>query len=120
MKYSAKSADRFSPFEAPASAPLINSSRTPVPVSSRNMAQKQPTYNSMNVDRNSAYTLKPGFGEQAERLKKLLKQIKYPTNIRSRDLAEGKASVYIQILEYFLRVYSKPINDFFIRQVSLV
>ena len=69
----------------------------------------------MNIERNSSYTLKVGFGEQAEKLKKLLKQIKYPTNIRSKDLAEGRASVYIQILEYFLRVYSKPLNDFFIR-----
>ena len=72
------------------------------------------------MDRSSFYSSKPGLGEQAEKLKKLLKQIKYPQNIRSKDLGEGKASVYIQILEYFFRTYSKTITDFFITQVNQV
>ena len=68
----------------------------------------------------SSYSQKPGFGEQADRLKKLLKQIKYPTNIKSKDLQQGKAEVYVQILEYFLRVYSKSVSDFFIKKAATV
>lgn len=55
---------------------------------------------------------------QAEKLKKFLKQIKYPCNIRSKDLAQGNALVFLQILEYFLINYSNTIADFFRSQVK--
>ena len=56
----------------------------------------------------------------AEKLKKLLKQIKYPCNIRSKDLAQGNAVVFILILEYFLKSYSQVLADFFRAQTKLV
>ena len=56
----------------------------------------------------------------AEKLKKLLKQIKYPCNIRSKDLAQGNAVVFVLILEYFLKSYSQVLADFFRTQTKMI
>ena len=60
----------------------------------------------------------PLFGELADQLKSNLRLIKYPSNIRSKDLVQGKAAVYVQILEYFLLKFSPTISSFFKQEVQ--